>query len=245
MATQNIVEIFRNYNIDIQIDQSSTYLIRALSEIDVSTLWVILEEFTQGQAIGMQSPNETMHRRTLCYTLIDIFENDKETISQEDVDMAYNRAAKISETLAEGSSTRPDEVENNSEEADMSNGAQRAPAVSRKRDKGLMPLIKSLVADNPKATSAEIVEMVMKQKPNAKENTVKVYYSQARKALELPSIGKRGRKPSGLYAAVKKVVQKNPDADKNDIVSEVQKEHDAKKNTINVYIGKALKELSN
>lgn len=241
MATQEIVEVFRNHNIDIELGQSSTTLVRALRETDPETLWIVLEEFSNGEPIGMDCPNERMHILTLSYALVDVFENNKESVTQNDIDAARQRATKTAEALSTGSSTRPDE------EATVDPVSNDAPAQAkkpkRKRDAGLRPMVESMLADNPKATPADVINAVLEQKPSAKESTIRVYYSQARKALNLPSSGKRGRKSSGLYPAILKMVRDNPEVSKEKVITMATKKFDAKENTALAYISKARKEI--
>lgn len=245
MAKQEIVETFRNHGVNIQADQSSTFLIRELRDTDPETLWLILEDFTDNKPIGMDSPNEKMHRLTLSYALVDAFENDRDSITQDDITAAHERAAKTAETMIRGSSTKPDPELVSETGGDINTDTQTAqkPRKKSKRIKGLKEMVFSLVEDNPKAQSAEIVDMVQEREPAAKDGTIKVYYSQARKSLGLPTIGKRGRKSSGLYGSIKKLVQDNPDASKDEITEQAQKELDANPNTVAVYYGKARKEL--
>jgi hypothetical protein len=245
MPNQEIIERFRNHGVDIQADQSSTHLIRELRDTDPETLWLMVEDFSDNKPIGMNSPNEKMHRLTLSYALVDAFENDRDSIAQDNIDAAFERAAKTAESLKRGSSTLADAdlVSETGGDTTTSVQSSQKPKTKGKRDTGLKPLIFSLVEDNPKAQAVEIVDMVQAKKPKAKDGTIKVYYSQARKSLGLPNIGKRGRKSSGLYGSIKKMVQDSPDASKEAITEQAVKELDANPNTVAVYYGKAHKEL--
>jgi hypothetical protein len=240
MANQEIVERFRNHGIDVQADMSLARVPAQLKEADPETLWLVLEDFTDNKPIGLNSPNENMHQLTLSYALVDAFENDRQVITQDDVDRAFERAAKFSESMVRGSSKKPDEPKDD-ETVSGSENVQK-PAQKRKRSKTLMPNVKAVVSDNPKAETDELIELIQKREPNAKEGTIRAYISNARKELGL-STGKRGRKPSNLYPSIKTMVQDNPDATADEIVERAVNEIDCKPNTARAYYSKAKKEL--
>lgn len=243
MEKQELVERFRNYGIDLQPNDGAIRLSHALADEASDTLWPILEEFTDGATIGMDCANEMMHTLTLRGALVKAFEDGKDTITQDDIDAARERAAKTADGLRRNGSTRTDEPSTENAADDAENASSTVSKPKRKKRKNLMPMIESLVEDNPKATPNEIYEMVAKRVPDANESTVKVYYSKARTNLNLPSIGKRGRKSSGIYGKIKAMVQDNPDTDRATIIDRIINELDTKTGTAQAYYSKAKKEL--
>ena len=243
MEKQELVERFRNYGVDIQATDGAIKLARALSDETPDTLWPMLEEFTNGQTIGMDCANETMHSLTLRGALVKAFESGQDTITQEDINAARERAAKTADSLRQNGSTRTDEPSTENDADDAENASSTVSKPKRKKRKNLMPMIESLVEQNPKASPTEVYEMVAKRVPDANESTVKVYYSKARTNLNLPKIGKRGRKSSGIYDKIKAMVQDNPDTDRATIIDRIINELDTKTGTAQAYYSKAKKEL--
>lgn len=242
MPNQEIVEIFRNHGVNITADDTSMKLVKVLKEENPATLWPMLEEFTDNKPIGLDGCNETMHHYTLQYALVRAFEQDRTSITQEDVDAARQDAAKLAESLSTGSSTRPDAAIEN--DADNDAGTIAKPTKTRKRDASLYPLILSLVENNMKAKPDEILTMVKESKPDVNESTAKVYYSKARNELNLPKIGKRGRKGSGIYGKIKALIEANPNVERSEMIDRIVTELGAKVGTAQAYYSKAMKELS-
>jgi len=242
MPSQEIVEIFRNHGVNITANDKSTKLVRVLKEENPASLWPILEEFTNNKPIGLDGCNERMHHYTLQYALVRAFEQDRTSITQEDIDAARQDAAKLAESLSTGSSIRADTVVENDDTDNTENTTKVAK--TRKRDASLYPLILSLVESNMKATPNEILDMVKKSKPDVNESTAKVYYSKARNEFNLPKIGRRGRKNSGIYDKIKALIETNPAADRAEMIERIVNELGAKTGTAQAYYSKAMKELS-
>ena len=240
MATQEIIETFRNHGVQVEEDASSTQLVWLLREIGYESLWPIVEDF-YGSTVDVVFVNKKMATLTTNYVLVDVFENNKTAIVMEDIEAAKVRATKIAESMWVGSSTRTDQEL--AETATGSDSSEDSGASTRKHDRGLKPLIESLVESNPKAKAAQIIEMVHESKPEAKDATIKVYYSQARNSLGLPSLGRRGRKSSGLYPAILKMVRDNPEISKDEVFTVASEKFGAKESTVNIYFGKAQKEV--
>jgi len=244
MPSQEIVEIFRNHGVNITADDSSMKLVKALKEENPATLWPMLEEFTNNKPIGLDGCNETMHHYTLQYALVRAFEQNRDSITQDDLDAAREDAAKLAESLSHGSSTRDDEIVQNDSENEDNQSNVAKPKKTRKRNRNLYPMILSLVEDNMKATPNEILEMVKERDPAANDSTVKVYYSKARNELNLPKIGKRGRKGSGIYDKIKALIEANPNVERAEMIERIVNELGAKVGTAQAYYSKAMKELS-
>lgn len=218
MPRQEIIEIFRNHGINITAEDTSGKLVGELKTQTPDSLWPLVEDFSNGKPIGLNGCNELMHSLTLQYALVEAFSNDRDSITQADIDTAQERAAKLAESMSRGSSTRDDAAV---EPIYDDEGEEVAAPVKRKRDPGLYPMILSLVEENMKATPDEILTMVRKSKPNVNESTVKVYYSKARSELNLPKIGKRGRKGSGIYGKIKTLIEANPDAERAEMIERI------------------------
>ena len=242
MEKQEMVEIFRNHGINIQANDSEARLAEELAGENPDALWPMLEEFTQGKPIGMDSPNEMMHTLTLRGALVNAFKECRDTITQEDVDAARDRAAKTANMLRRNGATRTDDPDYNTVENE--DGETVAKPKKRKRDTTLMPLIERTVEDNAEKANEDILAMVMKERPNAKENTVRAYISKARSNLGLKVKGaKRGRKSSGIYEKIKGMIEDNPDTPRKEMIERIVNELDAKEGTAQAYYSKAKKEL--
>lgn len=237
MVQQSIVETFRNHGIDIDNGDSSQKLVQALKKETPDSLWPLVEDFSKGKPIGLNGCNELMHSYTLQYALVAAFKDDRDYITQADIDTAQERASNLAESMSRGSSTRDDDAV---EPTLDDNGDEVAAPVKRKRDPGLYPMILSLVEENLKATPDEILAMVQKSKPSANESTVKVYYSKARGELNLPKIGKRGRKGSGIYGKIKTLIEANPDVPRAEMVERIVNELGAKVGTAQAYYSKVM-----
>jgi len=244
MEKQELVERFRNYNVDIEATDSGIKLAQMLADETPDALWPMLEEFTKGKPIGMDCANEMMHSLTLRGALVKAFESGQDTITQEDIDVARERAAKTADSLSRNGSTRTDTptVENDDDEAPASTGTTVSKP-KRKKRLNLLPTIESLVEQNPKASPDEIYQMVLKREPTANESTVKVYYSKARNNLNLPKIGKRGRANSGIYDKIKAMVKANPETERAELIERIVNELGAKTGTAQAYYSKAKGEL--
>lgn len=241
MPNQEIVEIFRNHGVNITADDTSMKLVKVLKEENPATLWPMLEEFTDNKPIGLDGCNETMHHYTLQYALVRAFEQDRTSITQEDVDAACQDAAKLAESLSTGSSTREDIAESNVENDDSEHSTK--PKKTRKKNPNLYPMILSMVENNMNATPDEILEMVKERDNSVNDSTVKVYYSKARNELNLPKIGKRGRKGSGIYGKIKALIEANPNVERSEMIDRIVTELGAKVGTAQAYYSKATKEL--
>lgn len=241
MPNQEIIERFRNHGIDIDNFGAKSRVPEKLSQTDPETLWLVVEDFSEGKPIGMDSPNEKAHQLTLSYALFNAYESDSLTITQDDIDRAAERASGTMERMVKGSSTKADDapVENDN----GSIAAADAPK-KRKRSKTLMPNVEAVVKDNPDADTDELIELIQKREPNSAENTIRSYISKARTELGL-STGKRGRKPSKLYPTIKTTVQDNPDASVDEVgkLAESTLGKDINPNTLLAYYNKAHKEL--
>ena len=191
MSKLQVVERLRNHGVMVEESDSDTKALRALREHEIEALWPIVEDFMQAP-IGIDFANERMHSLTLSYAIVDAFHNGNDYIDQNAIDTAFKKAAAPADMMAIDGSTRPD-PEREPDSITVSDDGSVQVKAKRKRDRGLQPLIEQLVQDNPNAQGAEIVEMVQRDKPDAVEGTIKVYYSKARKAMGLPTIGKRGR----------------------------------------------------
>lgn len=238
MARQEIIETFRNHGINITIDDSTQKLVQALKEETPDSLWPLVEDFSNGQPIGLIGCNELMHNYTLQYALVQAFKDDRDSITQADIDTAQDRAAKLAESMSKGSSTRADDAPEPPTFDD--NGDTVAAPVKRKRDPGLYPLILSLVENNMKASPDEILTMVRETKPHVNESTAKVYYSKARGELNLPKIGKRGRKGTGIYGEIKQLIEANPDTPRAEMIERIVNQLGAKVGTAQAYYSKVM-----
>lgn len=172
---QELIERFRNHGIDIQAHDPVSRIPSQLRETDPETLWLVLEDFSNGQPIGMDSPNEKMHQLTLSYTLVDALENDRESITQDDVDRAFQKAADMAESMVKGSSTKADD-----EPADNAPVASQSRKARKKKDPDLAPFIRRTVEENPDATTDELIEMIQAVKTGPAVSTIRVYISKAR-----------------------------------------------------------------
>lgn len=242
MSKQEVVEKFRNHGINVDIEDSATDALQALKDHNPDTLWPVLEDFTNGP-IGLNFANEAMHTYTLSYALVNAFEQGKDSITQEDVDDAFDKAAKLADSLAPNGSTRAD-PDGEAVEGEQ-NGEAVTRTVKRKKDNTLMPLIESIVQDNAKESNEAILSMVLEQRPNAKENTVRAYISKARSNLGLKvKGGKRGRKSSGIYEKIRDMIKANADMPRAELIEKIVNELDAKPGTAQAYYSKAKKELN-
>lgn len=242
MPNQEIIERFRNHGIDIDNYGAKSRVPEKLSQTDPETLWLVVEDFSEGKPIGMQSPNEKAHQLTLSYALFNAYENDELTITQEDIDRAAERAKSTMERMVKGSYSKADTPK--TDDGDSSSETGSKPTKSRKRSKTLMPNVKAVVQDNTNAETDDLIELIQKREPQAAENTIRAYISKARKELGLAT-GKRGRKPSKLYPTIKSTVQDNPDATVDEVGEVVSKALDKEinPNTLLAYYNKARKEL--
>lgn len=183
--------------------------------------------------------NEKVNNLTKRYALIRAFETGAESITEEDMTWAHEKASAFA--MKHGTfSVKSDAITENSE---VSTASQNDSTPSKRtRNPKLYPAIKRLVRASSEASKETITEQVEELFPGTVEGTIVMYYYKARKELGLKNAGKRGRKASKVYPTVLELVKTNLKLERKELV-ELAVASGVNESTANVYVGKAMKEL--
>jgi len=216
---------------------SKVRLAQSMNDVHFGELESIVKTMTRDEIPYHE--NSRVNNAILRYAIMGAFENNRDSITSEDLQSAHDRAVTLitrNGTLAE-SSFNEDAPQHTLEPS--SDAPQ--PTAKRKRNPNLYPSIRRMVEASPDAEKDTIVQQAM-DKYGAEDGTATNYYYKARKELGLKNNGKRGRKSSNLYPMILELVKNNLDKSRKELVA-LAVEEDVKPATANVYVGKALKEL--
>jgi len=255
----NAIEVFEQHGLQFETDEQAMI---ELSELQPEQLWDLTEHFTGEAPIGVSGDEETQ-ANTLRIALVNAFSENSESITQQDIDLAQERALSLIgdvENEAESEDSQVDEPEGELLEAaetqqttdTISRGRRStdvseddAPKRTRRRTSHSRALIKSLVHKSPNADRDTIVQRAFQQGADVTEETAIMYFYDVRNEMGLPPNGKRGRKPTNTLESVKTLIFENWDEDhqRADIIDMIVSELGYKLNTATVYYHAALKEL--
>lgn len=235
------IEIFRNHGLDVSKDIAQAELAERLGKLPNEELLTILDDFIGDENISVDT-DETMQTLTLSRALVTAFKEGKNSITQADIDAASEHATRVSDDLSTPADTDTPVVET-PETPVVATEDTQAPAPKPAKRITLKATIKDLVEHFPDAQSHEIVNMALEQDDSHNPTTGRMYYYQIRTELGMPTIGKRGRKPSDTFNNLKNILKDNLDKPKADMVTRFVDEFELTPGTASAYYSKAKTEL--
>ena len=218
---QQLISTFRKNGIKIGHDETSDDLAGKLGSADVNTLQKIVGELYDGDTVPEVEGDEFVKSLTYSYALLDAFEFETNSIEQEDIETAHNKAVDAVAKMSSENEDEDEEVEASAEEETeeveaSSEETEEAPKLTKKK------IIEDLIDENPDAKGHEIVEMATEQYPDdIKESTARMYFYTIRKERGLAPNGKRGRRPNDTSLRVRSIVADNMDKPKADVVQKI------------------------
>lgn len=165
------LEAFRKYHVS---ETNKSKAIQRLRELPPSALKIIADSLAD-EVIKVEGNRNLQHLTLKYFIITQFFEIEKLTIKE-----SKEKAIKLMEGLANGSSTRPDIEPEINEEGEVINNPK--PRRGR-RNSGTYDFVLDLVRENPEASREEIIEKAVDQLEVAK-NTAMVYFYKAKKELK-------------------------------------------------------------
>jgi len=173
----------------LHVDPGSTpvEVTSVLMKAEEDNLWKAFDELCAG-AIGFNSEG-IIQKVTVAYALAYAVENDLDSIDQEAVDKAQEKAVEIFESL---------EPEPQIEE--------EKPVTKRTRTPQLRGEMLQYIKDNPDETKQDVVDEFQSRYPEKSVNTLGQYYHSCRKEAGLAPNGTPGRQKADTMDIVKGIV---------------------------------------
>lgn len=239
----NALELFEQHGLNYANEDD---VMEELCELDSDELWTLTEQLIGEDPIGITGDEDTQ-ATILRLTLVDALNKNSELITQNDIDLAQEKAfslideiQKSSDTVSENDTIETEEAEENTE----TKAAKPIKKRTRKRTSTSRELIKTLVSDNPNAEREVIIAEAMESDDfDVSEATAVMYFYDVRKELKLGTNGQRGRKKTNTKERVQKLLLDNKTVERAELIDLIVSELGYKKNTATVYYHNALKDL--
>lgn len=241
---EQLQEQFKNHGVQMDIDNDDVPLSTQIVQQDPETLKTVLQEVSDINNLNL-SGDDQVQGLTISFALLNAFENNAESITEEDIEAAQREVAEFLNNDSEddvnvevADSDETDDVqEANTEDSESEDTEPR-----KVHNPALKETVYDLVQNNPDAQKLQVVNWTLEQIPDANEGTISVHYYNARKEFDLQPIGKRGRPAnSGKLPQIRQMIQDNPDASRADIIARCVSELGLKESTAANYYAKACK----
>ena len=199
---------------------------------DEDNLWKAFDELCDG-TIGFKAEG-IIQKVTVAYALAYAIEHDLDSIDQEAVDNALEKAVEIFESL----------------EPEPQPEAEK-PVTKRTRTPELRGEMVQYIKDNPTQTKQEVVEEFQSRYPEKAVNTLGQYYHSCRKEAGLAPNGTPGRRKGDTMDLVKSIVTQmtrdNPGVGVPELKEAVLKHPDISLSpaSAQVYVYRAKSEINN
>lgn len=244
----NANEIFEKHGLHFEDAEHAAV---ELAELDIVELWDVAEDFQDGD-LGI-SGNEETQATILRAALMQAFTDDRDHITQQDLDLAQEKALSLEDDMEDGetmevkaTAEQDEESEDETPDQNASNTSEtdETPAKrTRKRSSESRKIMKSLIEASPDASRNEILEQAFNGDVDISETTAITYFYDIRNELGLSPNGKRGRKPNCKQGAIVEFIQANPELDKDQIIQQIADKFGYKESTAKQYHYLATREL--
>jgi len=188
-----IIQTLQNCGLQVEPGSTPSEVTSVLMKAEEDDLWKAFNRICDGNPIGFKG-EDAVQKVTVAYALAYAVENDLDSINQEAVDAAREKAVELVESL------KPEES---------------SKKITRTRTPELRGEMLQYIKDNPKMTKQEVVNAFQSLYPEKAETTLGQYYHGCRKEAGLNPNGTPGRKKGDTMELVRNIVAemiaKNPD----------------------------------
>jgi len=181
------IQTLRDCGLHIKPGSTPVEVTSVLMKAKKDDLWNAFDKLCGDGPIGFNADG-TIQKVTIAYTLAHAVENNLDSIDQESVYTALEKAIELYTTINNPISG-PEE-----------------PVKKRTRTPELRTEMRQYIEDNPKATKKDVIDEFLNRYPEKAINTLGQYYHGCRKKAGLKPNGTPGRKKGDTFDIVQTIV---------------------------------------